>query len=90
MNLESKIEKLEQEIETIKSRNKRVETDKGWETSLARIMSITILTYLVTTIAFYSIGVSNPYLGALIPTLAFFISMQSLPFIRKIWAKKKR
>lgn len=89
MNLELKIEKLEQEVVALKNRNKRVETDKGWETSLARIASITTLTYLTTTIAFYSIGINKPFLNALIPTLAFFISMQSLPFIRKIWAKKR-
>jgi hypothetical protein len=89
MNLESRVEKLEQETEDLRSRNKRVEADKDWETSLARIASITILTYLSTAIVFYSIGIDNPYFNALVPTLAFFISMQSLPFIRKRWNKKK-
>ena len=37
---------LENEIENIKQRNKRVELDKKWETSLTRKLCICILTYI--------------------------------------------
>lgn len=44
------IKDLEQEVEDIKNRNKRVELDKKWETSLTRRICICILTYIVVII----------------------------------------
>ncbi len=41
------INELEQEIKNIKERNKRVELDKMWETSVTRKIYICILTYVV-------------------------------------------
>ena len=40
------LQELEQEIQTIKMRNKIVETDKAWETSWARKIIIFLLTYI--------------------------------------------
>lgn len=88
MNTESRIEKLEKEIEAIKSRNKRVEADKAWETSMLRIIAICCMTYVVSVLVFGIIKIPNPLQNALIPTVAFFISMQSLPFIKKYWTQK--
>lgn len=41
---------LEKEIENIKTRNKKVELDKKWETSLTRKICICILTYIVVIV----------------------------------------
>ena len=41
------IKDLEKEIEEIKERNKRVELDKKWETSMTRKVCIAVLTYIV-------------------------------------------
>jgi len=38
---------LKIEIEKIKGRNRRVEADKAWETSLTRKILIAVLTYFV-------------------------------------------
>ncbi|MEK7664523.1 MAG: hypothetical protein AAB361_00090 [Patescibacteria group bacterium] len=87
------IEEIEKEIKLIKERNKRVEADKAWETSRFRVFFITIITYIITTIVFYFIGVKNYLLNALIPTLGFYLSTRSLPFIKKWWVNnlyKKR
>ena len=46
---------LEKEIELIKERNKRVETDKAWETSWTRKICIAVLTYLVVVAYNYGI-----------------------------------
>ena len=40
-------EEIENEINKIKERNKRVELDKKWETSTIRRICICILTYIV-------------------------------------------
>jgi len=89
----SEIEEIKKEINLIKERNVRVETEKAWETSKFRIVSIVAMTYIITAIVFYFIGVRNFLLNALIPTLGFFLSTQSLPFIKKWWVNnlyKKR
>ena len=89
----SEIESLKKEIGLIKERNVRVETDKAWETSVFRIVSIVIMTYIITAIVFYLIGVNNFLFNAFIPTLGFYLSTQSLPFIKKWWVNnlyKKR
>ena len=46
---------IEQELENIKKRNKRVELDKSWETSWTRKICIMILTYLIVVIYSYLI-----------------------------------
>ena len=47
------MKKVEEEIKEIKERNKRVELDKKWETSLTRKVCIAILTYIVVVIYSY-------------------------------------
>ena len=86
--MEEKIQKLEKEISDIKERNSRVEADKAWETSSFRIFSITIITYIVVTLVLYFIGAKNFLLSALVPTAGFFLSIQSLPAVKKWWIKK--
>lgn len=82
------LEEVRKEINLIKERNKRVEADKAWETSGLRIFSIVIMTYIITAVVFYFIGVKNFMLNALIPTLGFYLSTQSLPFIKKWWVNR--
>lgn len=77
---------LEKEINEIKERNKRVELDKKWETSITRRICICVLTYIVVVIYTYLIGrVSNIFLTSLVPVIGFTLSTLSLKGIRKIW-----
>ena len=82
------IQDLEIEIQRIKDRNIKVEADKAWETSWMRIFSLVVITYIVAVIVLYSIGVADFLRGALVPTVGFFLSVQSLPAIKKQWVKK--
>ena len=77
------IEELEKEISQIKERNRRVESDKAWETSRARKMAILVLTHIVATFLFFFIGSKRPLLDSLMPTLAFFLSTLTLSFFKK-------
>lgn len=79
---------LEKEVNSIKERNERVELDKAWETSAFRIASILVMTYIITAVVFYFIGVKNYLFSALIPTVGYYVSTQSLPFLKKWWANK--
>lgn len=83
------MENLEDEVKKIKERNKRVELDKSWETSITRKICICILTYIVVVIYSYLIKkVDNIFLSSLVPVIGFSLSTLSLKYIRRIWEKK--
>lgn len=80
---------IEQELENIKKRNKRVELDKAWETSWTRKICIMILTYVIVVIYSYLIKQNdNILLSSLVPVIGFALSTLSLKYIRKVWEKK--
>lgn len=80
------MEDLKKEIDKIKSRNKKVELDKKWETSFTRRICICILTYIVVVIYTYIISKgSSIFLSSLVPVIGFTLSTLSLKGVRKIW-----
>ena len=83
------LEDLKKEIEAIKMRNKRVEADKAWETSWTRKLIILILTYLVIVIFFLFAKLPDPFINAVVPSLAFLLSTMSMPLFKKLWLKMK-
>jgi len=80
---------LEEAIIEIRARNKRVESDKAWETSWVRRISIAILTYIVIVLFFFSAWLQKPFINAIVPTMWFLLSTLSLDVIRKLWMEKK-
>ena len=82
-----KIKQLEKRINIIEQRNKRVENDKKWETSLTRKILLVLFTYLTLAIYFKFVLLINPWLNAIVPTLGFYLSTLTLPFFRKIWER---
>ena len=82
------IKDIEKEIEEIKERNKRVELDKKWETSMTRKICIAVLTYIVV-ICYTSLidKINNVFLSSLVPVIGFTLSTLSLSVIRKVWEK---
>lgn len=83
------MDNIEQRLKSIEERNKRVELDKKWEGSPIRIITISMITYIVAVFFLYNINATNPFLSALVPVLGFILSTQSLPFIKKLWLKNK-
>ena len=80
--------KIEEEINNIKERNKRVELDKKWETSLTRKIFIMVLTYIVFIIYSYLVrNYDNIFLSSLVPVIGFTLSTLSLKVVRKIWER---
>lgn len=84
-----RIKDLESEIAQIKSRNQRVETNKAWETSFTRIFFLVGLTYVMTSVVFWLISAPSPLLNAFIPTLGFWLSVQSLPVVKRYWLARQ-
>ena len=82
---------VEKEIKEIKSRNKRVEKDKEWETSWTRRICIMILTYIVVIIYSYLIRkTNNIFFSSLVPVIGFTLSTLSLRLVRKIWENNSK
>lgn len=77
---------IEEELKNIQNRNRRVELDKKWETSLTRRLCIMILTYIIIVIYSYLIrNNNNIFLSSIVPVIGYLLSTLSLKLIRKIW-----
>ncbi len=82
--MEERIKKIEEKIVEIENRNKRVESDKKWETSWIRRIMITILTYLIVVLFLVVIKEQHVFLKALVPVLGFILSTISLRILRNV------
>ena len=82
------MEELKKEIDEIKTRNKRVEADKAWETSWTRKFLILILTYIVIVIFFFGSKLPEPFVNAVVPSVAFLLSTMTIPLFKKWWLNK--
>lgn len=80
---------LDQELQTIKDRNAKVEADKAWETSFTRALIIAVSTYVIAGITLQLVGAGKPWLTALVPTLGFYLSTLTLPPIKRWWMKRR-
>lgn len=80
---------LQDRIAAIEERNKKVELDKAWETSLVRRASIALLTYGV--IAFFLCFTKNsrPLLNAVVPVVGYVLSTLVMSRIRSVWQKNR-
>ena len=78
---------IEQEISEIKQRNLRVESDKAWETSWTRRITIALFTYVVAVIWLALIREQNILLKAVVPVAGYVLSTLSLRTVRNIWIK---
>ena len=81
------LEDLAKRITVIEERNKRVEIDKAWETSIVRRSLLILFTYVSIGLYFNFISISRPWLNAVVPSLGFLLSTLTLPFFRSLWVK---
>ncbi|MCX6713223.1 MAG: hypothetical protein NTY66_03395 [Candidatus Vogelbacteria bacterium] len=79
-NIEARVLKLEE-------RNRRVETDKAWETSWTRRGLLVLFTYLSIGLYLYSINIARPWLNAIVPAVGFMISTLTMPFFKRLWLR---
>ena len=82
IKLQERLSVVESELADIRNRNRRVESDKAWETSRVRLLSITGITYVTMVLVFLVLGSSRPFVDALVPTTGFFLSTLSVSFLR--------
>lgn len=79
---------IQRRLDAIEYRNKRVEADKRWETSYTRRALLFAFTYIALGLYMWVIGVSQPWLNAIIPSIGFLLSTLTLPYIKEQWVKK--
>lgn len=84
------IENLEQRIQQLEARNKKVEADKAWETSWTRRILLSLFTYLAIGIYLWTIDIVNPWLNAVVPAVAFMLSTLTIPFFKRVWLKNRK
>lgn len=83
------MESIEKRVDVIEQRNKKVELNKAWETSLFRKIIIALLTYIVIVLFFVVAQLPKPFINPIIPTAGFLLSTLSLSFFKKTWIKRK-
>jgi hypothetical protein len=79
---------IEQRLQNIEERNLRVAADKAWETSTIRIGSIMLITYIIACGVLIAIDNDSPFRNAIIPVVGYFLSTQSLPFLKRFFIKR--
>jgi len=84
------ISEIEKRVSAIEERNKKVEVDKAWETSLVRRTLLVLFTYLAIGIYLAVIGIEHAWLNAIVPAFAFLLSTLTLPFFKKVWEKYRK
>lgn len=89
MNIENEVKTLKEEIEAIKARNRRVESDKSWETSKTRNIFIAVVTLFLAYVLMLLIGESQPFPKAIVGSVLYLLSTSTYGILKNRWLKKK-
>ena len=87
--MQNEIKKLQEEMEAIKLRNKKVEADKAWETSWTRKILIALITYVLIVLVMTITKFQSPFKEAIVPSIAYLLSMSVIPVFKQIWIKNQ-
>lgn len=86
----TEIEKLWEEVEKIKARNKRVEADKAWETSKTRMLFVSVVTFLLAYLFMNLINERESLWKALAGSIAYIASTTTYGILKAWWLKRNR
>lgn len=81
---------IEDRLAQIEERNKRVESDKAWETSWTRRVSVMALTYLVVVAYLHFVIHISPWVNALVPVIGFALSTLTISLLKDLWLSKRK
>lgn len=88
MKIEESIKIIQEEINSIKARNKRVEANKAWEISKTRAVFIACITYLLILLFMILIKEQHPFVNAFIAATGYLISTFSYDILKKWWLRR--
>jgi hypothetical protein len=83
------LEQLEQRVQQLEARNRRVESDKAWETSWARRLGVAVLTYVVVATYLQLVVHITPWINALVPVIGFLLSTVALSSLKQHWVARR-
>lgn len=81
---------LKAEIEKIKERNRRVETDKAWERSKTRNLFIALSSFVLIYIVMRQVNADHPLANAVLASLAYYFSTLSYGALKTWWLKRRK
>lgn len=84
------METIEERINALEERNKKVEADKAWETSWTRKIILLLCTYIAIGLYLSAIQVGRPWINAIVPSIGFMISTLSIPVFKKMWLRYRK
>ncbi|OGG30161.1 hypothetical protein A2973_04635 [Candidatus Gottesmanbacteria bacterium RIFCSPLOWO2_01_FULL_49_10] len=87
--IEVTLAQLQEDIEKIKARNRRVEADKAWETSLSRTVFIATSTFILLYIFFRLNRSEQPFLNSFVSTVTYLLSTFSYGVLKRWWLKRQ-
>lgn len=73
---------LEERIDKLEARNRRVEADKAWETSWTRRLTLMILTYAIVVFYLRFVVHIDPWINGLVPVIGYFLSTLTISFLK--------
>lgn len=80
---------VEERLEALEARNRRVERDKVWETSLERRGAVLLLTYVVIGVFLTLIAIARPWVNAIVPSIGFMLSTLTLTWLKRLWIDRQ-
>jgi hypothetical protein len=81
---------IEERVNDLELRNKRVDLDKKWEVSFERKLTILFLTYVVMGLFLTFIGNQNPWVNAIVPSIGFLLSTLTLGYFKRMWLAQRK
>jgi hypothetical protein len=80
---------IEERLSIIEARNQKVESDKAWETSWTRRLSIMLLTYVVVVIYLHFVVHIEPWVNGLVPVIGFVLSTLTVSLLKSEWLRRR-
>ena len=80
---------LEERVAKLEARNRRVEGDKGWETSWTRRLAIMLLTYLTTVFYLRFVLHVSPWVNSLASVIGYLVSTLSVGRLKRHWLNRR-
>jgi hypothetical protein len=73
---------LEERVDRLEARNRRVEADKAWEISWTRRFVLMILIYVIVVFYLRFVVHIDPWINGLVPVIGYFLSTLTISFLK--------
>jgi hypothetical protein len=89
-SIEARLLSAEAQLAIIAERNRKVELEKAWETSAARVICVGAITFALMTFIFYVIEIPHYLISGAISAVGYYLSTLTLPIFKRVWIIRQR